>query len=140
MTIAYNLAPRWDAHACNRVLGLAKSGGRNRTVCYGQQIEKLAPDGNTPRAARAFESPHADPLTGVLNRRMLRDRLSHAMDRAVRNEIIVALLLLNVKKFKEINGEFGYEGGDAVLVQATGRCGVVRSRPRRLHISPAHLL
>jgi diguanylate cyclase (GGDEF)-like protein len=106
----------------------AKSSGRNRIVCYGQHTEeakapaaKSAP-GNallqeSLMAARAFETAQTDPLTGVLNRRVLRDRLGHAMDRAVRNDRMVALMLLNVNKFKEINDALGYEAGDAILMQ-----------------------
>ena len=50
----------------------------------------------------------------MLNRRVLRDRLGHAMERATRNDRMVALMLLNVNKFKEINDALGYEAGDAM--------------------------
>jgi diguanylate cyclase (GGDEF)-like protein len=40
------------------------------------------------------------------------------MDRADRNRRLVALLLLNINKFKEVNDALGYEAGDALLVQA----------------------
>ena len=53
----------------------------------------------------------------MLGRRMLRDRLGHAMTRAMRNERSVGLMLLNVNKFKDINEALGYEAGDAILVQ-----------------------
>jgi len=42
------------------------------------------------------------------------------MDRADRNRRLVALLLLNINKFKEVNDALGYEAGDALLVQAGG--------------------
>jgi diguanylate cyclase (GGDEF)-like protein len=65
-----------------------------------------------------LDGVHCDQLTGLLNRRLLRDRLRHAMDRADRNRRLVALLLLNINKFKEVNDALGYEAGDALLVQA----------------------
>jgi diguanylate cyclase (GGDEF)-like protein len=100
----------------------AKSSGRDRSFCYGQQpaapLAGARPDdARVPAALRAFATEHSDPLTGVLNRRMLRDRLSHAMERALRNNQVVALMLLNLNKFKEINDAIGYEAGDAILMQ-----------------------
>jgi diguanylate cyclase (GGDEF)-like protein len=94
----------------DEALYLAKSSGRNRVVSHGQ------PDMIVPALAAPSENAQCDTLTGLLNRRMLLDRLSHAMDRAVRHQDKVALLLLNVNKFKEVNDALGYEAGDAVLV------------------------
>jgi diguanylate cyclase (GGDEF)-like protein len=94
----------------------AKSSGRNRVVRYGQEKDV----GALPASAPPQPLPDAgscDNLTGLLNRRMLRDRLAHAIERAVRNNKMVGLILLNVNKFKEINEMLGYEAGDAVLVQ-----------------------
>jgi diguanylate cyclase (GGDEF)-like protein len=96
----------------------AKSGGRNRVVNYGQQIE-AAPAAAAPQAVLPAlpDAGSRDNLTGLLNRRMLRDRLAHAIERAVRNNNMVGLILLNMNKFREINQTHGYETGDAVLVQ-----------------------
>ncbi len=116
----------------DEALYLAKSSGRNRIVCYGQQVEakesapEFAPRSlpsltQTIPALRVFEAPQADPLTGLLNRRMLRDRLSHAMERAVRNGRMVSLMLLNVNKFKEFNDALGYEAGDSILVRTADK-------------------
>jgi diguanylate cyclase (GGDEF)-like protein len=103
----------------DEALYAAKSSGRDRSFCYGQQPAAPLPDADSlvPAALRAFAAEHSDPLTGVLNRRMLRDRLGHAMERALRNNHVVALMLLNLNKFKEINDAVGYEAGDAILVQ-----------------------
>jgi diguanylate cyclase (GGDEF)-like protein len=110
----------------DEALYMAKASGRNRIICYGQHTDAVPvakaaakaagiPDGLA--ALRVFEAAQSDPLTGVLNRRMLRDRLGHAMERAVRNDRMVALMLLNVNKFKEVNDALGYEAGDSILVQ-----------------------
>jgi diguanylate cyclase (GGDEF)-like protein len=93
----------------------AKSSGRNRVVRYGEQADAAA---TAPPAPPALpDAGSRDNLTGLLNRRMLRDRLAHAIERAVRNDDMVGLILLNMNKFKEINQTLGYEAGDAVLVQ-----------------------
>jgi diguanylate cyclase (GGDEF)-like protein len=113
----------------DEALYAAKSGGRNRVVNYGQTVELLLRKQAEPApalssSALTIHSPEladttlCDPLTGLLGRRVLRDRLGHAMSRAIRNERLVGLMLLNVNKFKDINEALGYEAGDAVLVQA----------------------
>ncbi|MGZ5198867.1 MAG: diguanylate cyclase [Telluria sp.] len=96
----------------------AKSSGRNRVVRYGQQADIAAP-ANAPVALplAPTDAGSRDNLTGLLNRRMLRDRLAHAIERGRRNKDMVGLILLNVNKFKDINQTLGYEAGDAVLAQ-----------------------
>ncbi|MFL6674540.1 MAG: diguanylate cyclase [Massilia sp.] len=113
----------------DEALYLAKSSGRNRVVCHGD-TSLVAQPGTTGRqaplalldmgasVARMLDGAQCDQLTGLLNRRLLRDRLRHAMDRANRNRRTVALLLLNINKFKEVNDALGYEAGDAILARA----------------------
>jgi diguanylate cyclase (GGDEF)-like protein len=109
----------------DEALYLAKSTGRNRVVCHGEDrdgpecaLQVAAPDPRDLGAslARMLDGAQCDQLTGLLNRRLLRDRLRHAMERADRNRHIVALLLLNINKFKEVNDALGYEAADALLV------------------------
>jgi diguanylate cyclase (GGDEF)-like protein len=69
-------------------------------------------------AGRLPPGGQCDQLTGLLNRSLLRDRLRHAMARANRNRRLVALLLLNINGFKEINEELGIDAGDDLLSQA----------------------
>lgn len=61
-----------------------------------------------------YEALH-DPLTGLLNRRLFEDRLDHALARLVRSEAAVALLLVDLDDFKQINDNFGHGVGDEVL-------------------------
>jgi diguanylate cyclase (GGDEF)-like protein len=113
----------------DEALYLAKSGGRNRVVSHGEECAASQPGTAGRQApldardmgasvARMLDGAQCDQLTGLLNRRLLRDRLRHAMDRANRNSRTMALLLLNINKFKEVNDAFGYEAGDAILVRA----------------------
>ncbi len=56
-----------------------------------------------------------DPLTGLPNRRLLDDRLTKAVERAERNEGRVAVLLIDLDSFKQINDTYGHAVGDEVL-------------------------
>lgn len=58
---------------------------------------------------------HHDPLTGLPNRNMLRDRLEGALARAARNTTQVAFLALDLDQFKPVNDVHGHEAGDEVL-------------------------
>jgi diguanylate cyclase (GGDEF)-like protein len=104
----------------DEALYTAKSSGRNRVVNYGQTVELMREQPelpSTPLALELTDTSQCDPLTGLLGRRVLRDRLNHAMARSIRNERLVGLMLLNVNKFKDVNEALGYEAGDAILAQ-----------------------
>ena len=68
-----------------------------------------------------------DHLTGLANRALLLDRLEKALEWARRNGESVALLFIDLNRFKPINDEHGHEVGDRVLQQLAGRLsGAVR--------------
>jgi two-component system, sensor histidine kinase LadS len=56
-----------------------------------------------------------DPLTGVLNRRSLIERLDIACTRAQARGLPIALLFIDLDHFKQINDSFGHQAGDACL-------------------------
>jgi len=56
-----------------------------------------------------------DPLTGLPNRRLLQDRLHQAMSQAKRERGRLALLFLDLDKFKPVNDAFGHQTGDELL-------------------------
>ncbi len=58
-----------------------------------------------------------DPLTGLFNRRALRERLEREISRAERNNTVMSCLMLDIDLFKRLNDTYGHELGDRVLVQ-----------------------
>ena len=56
-----------------------------------------------------------DPLTWLFNRRHFDRRLEAELNRALRAEHLLALLMIDVDQFKSINDRFGHRTGDAVL-------------------------
>ncbi|HLG74739.1 MAG TPA: diguanylate cyclase, partial [Chloroflexota bacterium] len=58
-----------------------------------------------------------DGLTGLPNRTLLHDRLEHAILYSQREEQCLALLLMDLDGFKEVNDAFGHHFGDMLLVQ-----------------------
>jgi diguanylate cyclase (GGDEF)-like protein len=62
-----------------------------------------------------------DQLTGLPNRTLLRERVNHALARAMRAGSGVATLILDMDRFKEINDMLGHEVGDKLLIKAAKR-------------------
>ena len=58
---------------------------------------------------------HYDSLTGLGNRRLFIDRLDVAMRRARDQGTLVALLYIDIDRFKEVNDSFGHAAGDELL-------------------------
>jgi diguanylate cyclase (GGDEF)-like protein len=64
---------------------------------------------------------HYDSLTSLPNRVLFRDRLSSAMARAQRSGHPMALMFLDIDRFKLINDSLGHEVGDLLLKQVASR-------------------
>lgn len=65
--------------------------------------------------SEAERRAQTDPLTGVLNRRSLIERLDVACARARARGLPIALLFIDLDHFKQINDSFGHQAGDACL-------------------------
>ncbi len=58
-----------------------------------------------------------DPLTNLYNRRFLRDYLSRELMRAAREGIRVAVIMIDLDRFKRVNDTAGHAAGDFVLTE-----------------------
>lgn len=62
-----------------------------------------------------------DHLTGLPNRSLLLDRISHAMDSSERNKQSAALFFIDLDRFKQVNDSLGHEYGDMLLKEIAER-------------------
>jgi len=62
-----------------------------------------------------------DALTGLPNRRMLRDRLDQEIRKSKREHTQLAILFIDLDHFKEVNDTLGHDRGDLLLVEAARR-------------------
>lgn len=68
-----------------------------------------------------WKQANFDMLTGLPNRNMFHDRLKQEMIRADRDNQSLALLLIDLDQFKEVNDTLGHDVGDELLRQAARR-------------------
>ena len=72
------------------------------------------------RGRAAMRLALTDPLTGLGNQRAFRDRLDEELARSPDAARSLALCVLDVDRFKQINDEHGHPVGDRVLVEVAG--------------------
>jgi diguanylate cyclase (GGDEF)-like protein/PAS domain S-box-containing protein len=62
-----------------------------------------------------------DPLTKLPNRMLLMDRANQAITRLGRSQGVLAMLFIDLDKFKSVNDNLGHDAGDRLLVSVAGR-------------------
>tara|TARA_R110002167_G_scaffold47967_2_gene141777 strand:- start:12 stop:2003 length:1992 start_codon:yes stop_codon:yes gene_type:complete len=77
-------------------------------------------DRKESEASMIYDLQH-DVLTKTPNRNLLRDRLHRALLNAKRNSLKLALMFIDIDKFKQINDTLGHDIGDLVLIEVAKR-------------------
>jgi diguanylate cyclase (GGDEF)-like protein/PAS domain S-box-containing protein len=91
-------------------------GKMNRLVCQFSDITHQKESDEL-----IWRQANFDALTGLSNRSMFQDRLDQALKKAQRDGTSVALLVLDVDGFKEVNDTLGHRIGDKLLQAAAQR-------------------
>ncbi len=71
--------------------------------------------------ALVWQQANFDTLTGLPNRRMLRDRLEQEIKKSDRDGLQLAILFIDLDHFKEVNDTLGHDAGDLLLIEAARR-------------------
>jgi len=80
----------------------------------GDELEALALAFDERSLSLQYQAEH-DALTGLPNRMLFMDRVAHAIQHARREEKVMALLFIDLDRFKEINDSLGHAVGDRML-------------------------
>lgn len=70
---------------------------------------------NEPTYIQHLNISQHDPLTGLVNRNLMEDRITHALQNAVCHGESIGILYCDLNEFKQINNDFGRVIGDRVL-------------------------
>ena len=86
-------------------------------------VRRLVSSEQEKKAANVllWRQANFDKLTGLPNRDMFRDRLWQEMKKADRSQTSLALLFIDLDKFKEVNDTLGHDAGDLLLQLAANR-------------------
>jgi diguanylate cyclase (GGDEF)-like protein len=101
---------------------LAAVGGPRETRHLAATFQAAAAARDEYESRLARQALH-DPLTGLPNRVLLGERLKHSLEQVARSAGGVAVLFLDVDRFKLVNDGLGHAVGDEVLVSIATRLG-----------------
>ncbi len=89
----------------------------NELTLHGKQLQRLV----EVRTEQLYQKAHFDSLTGLPNRYLLVDRLHQAISKSARTNEVLALLFLDLDRFKVINDNLGHQNGDLLLKEVAKR-------------------
>ncbi len=115
VTVSGDLALRLNAEGRDELSDLARAVNTMLTAIQKAKAELLQ-----AQESLRFHAEH-DALTGVLNRRAIRDVLRKELARCRRDKNTLGIILADLDHFKKINDHHGHAAGDTVLVTAVQR-------------------
>ncbi len=108
--------------------------GETQMICNVREItERRAAEAQVAMLNRELaEQANTDGLTGLANRRRFDEMLEQEWRRAARDEMPLALLMVDVDRFKLYNDRYGHQRGDECLRAVATAMGQVARRPADL--------
>ncbi|MEH7304636.1 putative bifunctional diguanylate cyclase/phosphodiesterase [Neobacillus drentensis] len=85
-----------------------------------KDLQSYVTDLNKSKALIEYQAYH-DPLTGLLNRRYLQEKLKSYIDQANETGDTVSVLFIDIDRFKQVNDSFGHNKGDEILKMVAER-------------------
>jgi len=115
VTVSGDLSLRLNAEGSDEISTLARTVNSMLAAMQRAKAELLE-----AQESLRFHAEH-DALTGVLNRRAIRDVLRRELARCRREKNTLGVILADVDHFKKVNDHYGHAAGDAVLVTVVQR-------------------
>jgi len=98
-------------------------GGRSAQIVLARDVstERELAEAVRVREEALTKLALTDPLTGLANRALLLDRLQQALLKQDRVDTLVAVLFIDLDRFKTVNDTLGHAAGDQLLLRIAGR-------------------